>query len=89
MKILRVLALLLSLCLLLTSTACQSEQDALYSEAVSKQEGQSVAEPSVDPNDPATLASLRLSRERFSRLCPMTTSAGNRPLNVIIGSIHR
>ena len=55
MKKLRVLALLLSLCLLLTSTACQSEQDALYSEAVSKQEGQSVAEPSVDPNDPGYL----------------------------------
>lgn len=55
MKKIRVLALLLSLCLLLTSTACQSEQDALYSEAVSKQEGQSVAEPSVDPNDPGYL----------------------------------
>lgn len=55
MKKLRVLALLLSLCLLLTSTACQREQDALYSEAVSKQEGQSVAEPSVDPNDPGYL----------------------------------
>ncbi len=55
MKKVRVLALLLSLCLLFASTACQSEQEALYSEAVSKQEGQSVAEPSVDPNDPGYL----------------------------------
>ena len=34
MKKIRVLALLLSLCLLFASTACQSEQDALYSQAL-------------------------------------------------------
>ena len=34
MKKVRVLALLLSLCLLFASTACQSEQDALYSQAL-------------------------------------------------------
>ena len=68
---------MLSLCLLLTSTACQSEQDALYSEAVSKQEGQSVAEPSVDPNDPGYeiegVVCHNLYGDTFDKLYPAVT----------------
>lgn len=44
MKKLRVLALLLSLCLLLTSTACQSEQDTLYSQALEEVESANSSE---------------------------------------------
>lgn len=44
MKKVRVLALLLSLCLLLTSTACQSEQDTLYSQALEEVESANSSE---------------------------------------------
>lgn len=59
MKKIRVLALLLSLCLLLVNTACQSEQDALYSEALPSQSESSLLEPTstspfgdIDYDDP-------------------------------------
>ena len=51
----RSIALLLSVCMLFSCTACQTDQEALYSQAMSQQNEQSVTEPSVDPNDPGYL----------------------------------
>ena len=51
----RSIALLLCVCLLFSCTACRSEQDDIYSQAMSQQEEQSMTEPSVDPNDPGYL----------------------------------
>ena len=49
------MALLLCVCILFSCTACQTDQEALYSQAMSQQNEQSVTEPSVDPNDPGYL----------------------------------
>ena len=43
------------LCFVLLFTACQTDQDALYSEAISQIEAEATAEPSIDPNDPGYL----------------------------------
>ena len=48
----RFLALLLAGSLLITSGACQSSQDALYSQALSDQQSTASAQPTADPNDP-------------------------------------
>ena len=48
-------ALLLCVCMLISCTACQTDQEALYSQAMSQQEEQSMTEPSVNPNDPGYL----------------------------------
>ena len=51
----RSMALLLCVCMLFSCTACQSEQDDIYSQALSQQNEQSMTEPSIDPNDPGYL----------------------------------
>ena len=43
------------LCVIFFFTACQTDQDALYSEAISQIEAEATAEPSIDPNDPGYL----------------------------------
>ena len=48
-------ALLLCVCMLFSCTACQTDQETLYSQAMSQQEEQSMTEPSVNPNDPGYL----------------------------------
>ena len=51
----RIVAILLCVCMLFSCTACQTDQDALYSEAISQIEAEATAEPSIDPNDPGYL----------------------------------
>lgn len=51
----RILYLIGVVGLFLLCTGCQTSQDTLYQEAMSQLEGQSMVEPSVDPNDPGYL----------------------------------